>query len=74
MILEFNDGLNPKAVVNATKLIVRDNYGHPIVVVLQYDDSTIAVYKPESGDNTKFNQLLNRLGEQGIGKVKEITV
>jgi hypothetical protein len=74
MILEFSQGLNPKQVVEATKLIVKDNYGRPILVVLQYDNQTIAVHKAEVGDNSKFNSVLRSINEPGLGTVKEITI
>ena len=74
MQLEIGQGLAPSVKVDATRLIVRDNFGQPLVVVLEYVRQTIAVYKAKPGDNSELNEMLSRLGSKPLNEVKEITI
>lgn len=74
MQLEIGQGLAQNVKLDATRLIVRDNFGQPLVVVLEYDVNTIVVYKAKPGDNSELNQILKKLGSNQLNEVKEITI
>ncbi len=74
MKLEFNNSFNAIVSVDASRLVVKDNFGQPILVVLEYDSNTIAVYKAKPGENEEFQKALQRLGVKQTNDVREINI
>ena len=74
MKLEFNNGLFNSVPVDATRLVLKDNFGQPLLVAIEHDPQTIAVYKAQPGDNEQFKRVLQQLGLQQTNDVREITV
>jgi hypothetical protein len=72
--LEFNNGLFNSVTVEANRLVIKDNFGQPILLAIEYDTNTIAVYKTQPGDNTEFKRLLKEFGIQQTNDVKEIQI
>jgi hypothetical protein len=72
--LEFNNSFNAIVSVDANRLVVKDNFGQPILVVIEYDSNTIAVYKTKPGENEEFQKALQKLGMKQINEVKEINI
>jgi hypothetical protein len=72
--LEFNNSFNAIVSVDASRLVVKDNFGQPILVVLEYDSNTIAVYKAKPGENEEFQKALQRLGVKQTNDVREINI
>lgn len=74
MKLEFNNGLFNSVTVEANRLVIRDNFGQPILLAIEYDKNTVAVYKAQPGEETEFKRLLKSFGIQQTNEVKEIQI
>lgn len=74
MKLEFNNGLVGTVSVEATRLVIKDNFGQPLFLAIEYDNNTIAVYKAKPGDNREFDSMLKKFGIQQTCSISEIQV
>lgn len=74
MKLEFNNGLFNSVSVEATRLVIKDNFGQPILLAIEYDPNTIVVHKAQPGENAEFKKLLKEFGIQQTNDVREIQV
>ncbi len=74
MKLEFNNSFNAVVSVDASRLVVKDNFGQPILAVIEFDSNTLAVYKAKPGENEEFRKALEKLGMRQANDVKEITI
>lgn len=74
MKLEFNNGLINAVSVDATRLVIKDNFGQPLFLAIEYDPQTIAIYKARAGSNDEFDKLLKEFGIQQTSTVTEIQV
>jgi hypothetical protein len=72
--IEFNSGLFNSATVNATRLVLRDNFGQPILLAYEHDPQTIVVHKAKPGDNEELKRALAQFGIQMTNQVKEIEI
>ncbi len=72
--LEFNNGLFNSVTVEANRLVIKDNFGQPILLAIEYDNNTIAVYKAQPGENAEFKKLLRSFGIEQTNDVKEIQI
>jgi hypothetical protein len=72
--LEFNNGLFNSVSVEDNRLVIKDNFGQPILLAIEYDNNTIAVYKAKPGENEEFKKLLKQFGIEQRNEVKEITI
>lgn len=74
MQIEFNSGLFNSATVSATRLVLRDNFGQPILLAYEHDPQTIVVHKAKPGDNEELKRALAQFGIQVTNQVKEIEI
>lgn len=73
MKLDFGNGIRGHVSIEATRLVVRDNFNQPIMLVLEHDPQTIMVYRAKPGDDS-FKEMLARLGVSHNHDVREITI
>lgn len=59
MQLDFHNALSGARLEQATRLIVRDGYGQPLMIVLEEAPDRIVVYK---ATDREFNRLLASMG------------
>lgn len=73
MKLEFGQGVHGNMSVSATRLVVRDNFNQPILLVVEHDPQTIMVYKAKPGDDS-LKEMLSRIGVEHNHEVREIRI
>lgn len=73
MKLDFGNGIHGHVAIEATRLVVRDNFNQPILLVLEHDPQTIMVYKAKPGDNS-FKEMLTKLGVSHNYDIQEIKI
>ena len=73
MKLDFGSGIHGHVNIEATRLVVRDNFNQPILLVLEHDPQTIMVYRAKPGDDS-FKEMLARLGVSHSHDVQEIRI
>jgi hypothetical protein len=71
--LEFGQGVHGNMSVSATRLVVRDNFNQPIMLVVEHDPQTIMVYKAKPGDDS-LKEMLSRIGVEHNHEVREIRI
>jgi hypothetical protein len=71
--LDFGQGIHGTVSVNATRLVVRDSFNQPLMLVVEHDPQTIMVYKAKPGDDS-LKEMLNRIGVEHNHEVREIRI
>ena len=74
MKLEFSNGLTVPVAVEANRLVIKDNFGQPIFLAIEYDRNTIATYKAKPGENPEFDRMLRELGVGQPSTISEIQI
>jgi hypothetical protein len=69
MQLDFHNGLTGAKLEQATRLIVRDNFGQPLMIVLEEAPNRLVVYK---ATDKEFNRLLASMGHYQPAKVSKL--
>lgn len=69
MQLDFHNALSGAKLEQATRLIVRDSYGQPLMIVLEEAPDRIVVYK---ATDKEFNRLLASMGHYQPAKVSTL--
>lgn len=69
MQLDFHNALSGAKVEQATRLIIRDSYGQPLMIVLEEAPDRIVVYK---ASDKEFNRLLASMGQYQPAKVSKL--
>lgn len=69
MQLDFHNALAGAKVEEATRLIVRDSYGQPLLIVLEEAPGRVLVYK---ATDREFNRLLASMGHYQPAKVSTL--
>jgi hypothetical protein len=72
--LEYHNGFQSSGEAEATRLVIRDSFGQPIIVVLELAPGTITLYKAKKGDNGLFDSILSKLGIKSDVDVQEINI
>lgn len=66
MQLDYHDALSGAKTEKATRLIVRDNYGQPLLILIEDAPDKVLVYK---ATDKEFNRLLAMMGHYQPAKV-----
>lgn len=69
MIAETHNSFRDPRRIECTRVVVRDNFGNPLAIVVEVDSRTFEVYKYTEPE---FNRVLRNLGIEGVVVVDQI--